>query len=149
MEECWKQLPRDLLTNIFKHLGYKYLITEITRWMLSKDIYYMLGTTPFEHFIRERNISGCILSKRLYPKQKINWSNISKKYPLSETFIEIYHNHLDWYWLSSKQRLSEKIMNLFPDKLDWWNVSLKQKMSDKFKEKYRDRIIQRIARRNH
>ncbi len=146
MEECWKELPRDLLGCVFKYLGYKYLITEITRWMLSKDIVYMIGTTPFEHFVRQRNITGCILFRKIYPRRKINWSEISKCYLLSEEFIQIYHNHLDWYWLTSKQTLSERTMDSFPDKLDWWNVSLKQKMSDEFKEKYKDKIIRRLIR---
>lgn len=149
MEVHWKLFPKDLLTNIFKHIGYRYVKTEIIRWMMKSDIRYMIGTTPFEQFVRERNITGCNLSRQILPKQKINWYAISQKYPLSEEFINLYHNHLDWYWISSKQRLSERLMNTFSDKLDWWEVSLKQKMSEEFKRKHNYKIIKRLVRSNY
>ena len=145
MEECWKYMPRDLLTYVFRYIGHRYIKTEIIRWMSRQDVVRMIGDTPFEHFVRERNITGCILYKRLYPRRKINWYVISQKYRLSETFINIYHNHLDWYWLSCKQNLTEVQMDAYCDKLDWWWISLKQNMSESFKEKYKNKIIKRLC----
>ncbi len=149
MEDFWKTFPKDLLTLVFKHIGHRYVKVEIIRWVMKKDIVYMIGTTPFEHFVRERNMTGCILCRKLRPNEKINWYTISRRYPLSEEFINLYHNHLDWYWISSKQRLSERLMNVFSDKLDWWEISLKQKMSEDFKKKYSNRLIRRLIRSNY
>ena len=146
MEVCWENFPKELLSDIFKHLGRAYIKTEMIRWMTSKDIKYMIGSTPFEHFVRDRNITGCMMSISLFPKQKINWTRVSQ-YPLSESFIDLYHNHLNWYWISCKQRLSERLMDVYPDKLDWWNVSLYQRMlSEEFKLRHRDKIIKRLLR---
>lgn len=146
MDKCWEKLPRELLSNIFRHLDFKYMKTEIIRWMATKDVINIVRKSSFEHFVIYRNITGCILSRKYSPKSSINWVRLSRAHNLSSSFIQLYHHKLDWYWISLNQVLSEKIMDTFSHKVDWWNISMKQKMSEEFKRKYSSRIIKRLHR---
>lgn len=141
MEYCWKLLPRELLSEIFVYLDYKYTKTEIIRWMNKSDVKHMLRGTSFEQFVREKNITGCILSKEYSPRQKINWTKISKIYKLSNSFIHTFSMNLDWFWLSCKQKLSEELIDEYNDRVDWYSVSLFQKLSEKFISKYNKRLM--------
>lgn len=147
MERCWKDFPRELLSGVFRYLGYLYVKTELIRWMSTSDIVHMLNDTSFEMIVEAKNYTGCILYKKYNPRCKIDWNKISKNYILSTSFIERYHNHLDWYWLSYKQQLSERIIDFFSNKVDWWNISIKQTLSDEFILKYNHKIIKRLRPR--
>jgi hypothetical protein len=146
MDQCWENIARELLSNIFRHLDYKHMKTEIIRWMATKDVINIIRKSSFEQFVMYKNLTGCILYKKYNPKSSINWVRISRAYKLSSSFIQLYHHKLDWYWLSLNQVLSEKIIENFSHKVDWWNISMKQKMSEEFKLKYSNMIIKRFIR---
>lgn len=142
------QLPRELLSNIFKYLSIKHIKTEILRWMTTKDIKHLLGDHQFEHFVRNKNLTGCQLYFKYKKKDKISWTRISKKYILSETFIRIYADKLDWYWISCKQKLTKSLVMDFRTSVDWWNIALFQKHLT-FPEFPENKLINRLSGNGH
>ena len=73
-------------------------------------------------------------------QDKVNWTYISAYQKLSEEFIEKFQDKVDWYYISMHQKLSEGFIEKFQDKVDWYNVSTYQKLSEEFIEKYQDKV---------
>lgn len=70
----------------------------------------------------------------------LDWSWISEKHKLSESFIREFRNHVDWKVVSFKYILSESFIREFEDKVDWIGVSSHIGLSEDFIREYKHKI---------
>ena len=83
-----------------------------------------------------------------FPK-KVNWIRISRRYQLSESFMEKHWKDLHKDWISGYQKLSEPFMEKHWKDLhkDW--ISRCQKMTESFIEKHKDELyLDKIPKEN-
>lgn len=70
---------------------------------------------------------------------KINWDIISsKRFKLSESFMEKHKDKLSWYNISNYQTLSEEFIEKHKDSVKWKGISMTQTLSEEFIEKNKD-----------
>ena len=72
--------------------------------------------------------------------KEIDWYAVSRKFKLSESFIEKYQDKVNWTYISAYQKLSEEFIEKFQDKVDWYYISMHQKLSEGFIEKFQDKV---------
>ena len=100
MDKIWENLPRELLTNIFKYLPPQYIKTPIIKYVQKKDLHTMLSKTTFLDSISNPTVGHLL-------KDKINWTYISIYEKLSENFIREFKDKINWWIISRGQILSE------------------------------------------
>lgn len=68
---------------------------------------------------------------------EIDWSRISIKSRLTETFIRENAEFLDWSMISRYQRLSIQIVIDYADKVDWYYIIKRKLVPKEIYEKYK------------
>ena len=93
MDKCWEKLPRELLSNIFRHLDFKYMKTEIIRWMATKDD-DLLFTNTFVSSIQKQDVSSIQKQNfRRYYEDKQKKLQNKKIVEVVEDDEEMYEEH--------------------------------------------------------
>ena len=54
--------------------------------------------------------------------------------------LKTNYESLDWSWISEKHKLSESFIREFQDKVDWWRISYKQKLSEQFIRDFKNKV---------
>jgi hypothetical protein len=54
----------------------------------------------------------------------LDWEKYSRKFHLSEDFIELYKDKVNWTMISSYQKLSESFIRKHELLVDWESISL-------------------------
>ena len=85
-------------------------------------------------------MGGMSIIQRINELVKINWTDISCRKNLSESFIRKFQNKVDWYYISELQKLSEDFIRKFQDKVNWRLISEHQKLSEPFIREFQDRV---------
>lgn len=77
----------------------------------------------------------CSASDRLIRefKDKVNWSDISRKRVLTEDFIREFQDYLDWDMISYYQKLSHSFIREFSEKINLPHILNHRKISNKLR----------------
>ena len=73
-------------------------------------------------------------------RHKINWTDVSMRYPLTEDLIREFQNYVNWGVISACQILSERFIEEFKDRVYWGDVLEFQDVSAQFVERMKDKV---------
>ena len=152
--ESFKDLPRELLHNIFKYLDYRYIHRDIVRYMYESEIinmlpkdYDLIANNPYAFNLyrkyKEVEFSRLFienLSNKFIEKfaSKLDW-NTNKKFKTG--FVSKFCQYIDWRWYSQIPSLSESFIEEFEDYVDWDNiVRYNRFLSAKFMKRHHSRL---------